>query len=274
MIRALAVAVALILPAGAGGAEVRPDTQTLLEAMQVPDLVEVLRDEGLQAAKDIEAGLFPGRGGAAWSRQIEQVYDPGQMYDTFAEAFDDAIDPDAIAPLTDFFTSERGRAIASLEVSARRALLDPALDAAATDAYLARRDEGDARLRQIERFVEVNGLVEENVMGIMNSNFAFYMGLIGAGGLEREVTESEVLADVWSREDQIRADSSEWVHSYLLLAYEPLSPDDLDTYIALSQTDEGRALNRALFTAFGELFTGLSRDVGALAARFMSGSDI
>ena len=37
----------------------------------------------------------------------------------------------------------------------------------------------------------------------------------------------------------------------------------------LSETKAGRALNRALFTGFYDVFTGISYDLGEMASRFM-----
>jgi hypothetical protein len=95
-------------------------------------------------------------------------------------------------------------------------------------------------------------------MGAMNANYAFYMGLVEGDAFEEDLTEAGDPADVWSQEAEIRADTEEWVYSYLTLAYAPLSDEDIDAYIALSRTAEGRALNRALFGTFDD-FSSTSR---------------
>ena len=79
---------------------------------------------------------------------------------------------------------------------------------------------------------------------------------------------------MWAQEEDIRADTEEWVYSYLALAYDPLSNEDIEAYIALSRSDEGRALNRALFGAFDDLFVDISRRLGMGASRFLVGEDI
>ena len=48
----------------------------------------------------------------------------------------------------------------------------------------------------------------------------------------------------------IRQNTTEWVYSFLLLAYEPLEDADLETYIAFSETGAGQDLNAAMFAAF------------------------
>ena len=78
-----------------------------------------------------------------------------------------------------------------------------------------------------------------------------------------------MLATVWSREEQIRSDTTDWIGGYLTFAYERLSDDDLETYIALSETPAGRDLNRALFASFFAVFKRISFDLGQTASSFM-----
>ena len=76
---------------------------------------------------------------------------------------------------------------------------------------------------------------------------------------------------LWSR-DWRRA--GDWVYSFTSLAYRPLSDEEFGTYVDFAATPEGQALNATLFTAFNDLFTEISHDLGVSAARFMSGEDI
>ena len=64
--------------------------------------------------------------------------------------------------------------------------------------------------------------------------------MVEGGALE--MSEGEILADVWAQEEDTRADTEEWLYGFLLLAYQPLSDDQLDDYVALSASPEGRAL--------------------------------
>ena len=274
MLRAAVLSVTLSVTATGAFSEVRPETRALLEAMRVPDLIAIMREEGIAYGASLEEQLFPTPGGPAWAAVVEQTYDTERMYTSFAERFDAELDPGNIEEISDFFTSDRGQRIADFEISARRALLDDDVEEAATDAYLAMLEDGHPRLEIVGRFVEVNDLVESNVMGAMNANYAFYTGLIDGNAFPNDLTEEQVLADVWSQEEQIRDDTIEWVYSYLLMAYQPLSDADLEVYIALSESGTGRALNRALFAAFDEVFVDISRTLGLSAARFLAGQDI
>jgi hypothetical protein len=274
MVRATLISLTLACAASAASAQVRPETEALLQTMRLPDLIAIMREEGIVYGASLEEELFPTPGGAAWSAVVEQTYDGDRMYKTFATRFDAELDPDKIEALSDFFVSDRGQRIMSFEISARRALLDKDVEAAAIEAYEAMAEDGHPRLEIVKEYIEVNDLVESNVMGAMNANFAFYSGLIDGNAFPSELTEEQILADVWSQEPQIREDTVEWVYSYLLMAYQPLSDNDLDIYIALSRSDDGRALNRALFAAFDDVFVEISKTLGLASARFLSGQDI
>lgn len=274
MLRAACAAVLAVLIALPARAELPEEVDALLSAVGMPDLVEIMRQEGLDYGATLEEELFPGRGGASWQVIVRQTYDTDRMLTQFTDRFAEELAGEDVQVMLDFFTSDRGRRIVSFEISARQALLEEGIEEAAIETWEEAREEGTDRLGQIERFVEANDLVESNVMGAMNANYAFYTGLLDGNAFPRQLTEDQVLSDVWSQEDAIREDTTEWVFSYLMLAYQPLSDEDLEVYTALSETEEGRALNRALFAAFDDVFTDISRTLGLAAARFISGQDI
>ena len=83
-----------------------------------------------------------------------------------------------------------------------------------------------------------------------------------------------MLADVWEQEVQIRSETEQWVYSFLLLAYQPLSDEDIEAYIQLSETSEGQVLNTALFAAFDTMYSEISHALGLASARYLSGEDI
>lgn len=268
----LAVPVALaVQPAAAAS---RAETETLAAALGLPEVIEVMRVEGLDYGADMEDQMFPGKGGAAWTAAVDTIYDPAIMQATVINRMAEDLSGTDVTGLIAFFTSDRGREIISYEVSARSALIDEDVEEAARVRLSELRAAQAEELGLIERFVEVNDLVESNVMGAMNSNFAFYSGLLDGGAFEGSMSESDVVADVWAQEESIRTETDVWVHSYLAMAYQPLSEADLEAYIEISETPAGQALNRALFEGFDEMYVGISRALGVAAAGFMAGEDI
>ena len=274
MFRLIAAPVLVLMFHTAAFAQNVAPIDTLFRALGLPEIIEIMREEGIRYGNDLEADLFDGRGGTGWAAVVENIYDLGRMNDTVRNRMDAELAGADLAPMIGFFISERGREIVRLEIAARRALLDESVEAASRDALAAMIADEAPRFGLLEEFAEVSELVDSNVVGALNSNYAFYMGMAESGVFPGEMTEDDILADVWSQEDAIRVETEEWLYSYLALAYQPLSDDDLQTYTAFFRTREGTVLNRAIFTAFDEMFVAVSLALGQGAARFMEGQEL
>lgn len=259
-------------------AEVAPDVAGLYEALALSDMIAIMRDEGMVYGAEIAADMFAGapskQATADWNATVAAIYDAPRMEAEVMAALAAALDGQDVAPMVGFFTTAPGTDFIRLEVSARRALLDEEVEAMAKEAAAVAIADGGPRYDLIRRFVEANDLVETNVVGAMNSNFAFYIGMMNGGALPVELTEAELLADVWSREDEIRVNTSEWVYSFLLMAYQPLADAEIEPYITFSETVPGKALNRAVFMAFDGMFENISVALGQASAVYMIGQEL
>ena len=268
---AIALSLCAILPVQG---QTRAEVRTLYDALLMGDVISIMQSEGIAYGEDLRSEMFPGRGGAAWPALVARLYDDEAMHDVVFEQFDTLLGDVPLNPLLDFFQSDRGARIVRLELEARRAMMDKDVEEAAQQRMDEMRQAADPRLEVLEDFVDANELVDSNVVGAMNSNYAFYVGLMDGGAFAQDMTEDSILSDVWSQEPEIRADTIDWVYSYLALAYQPISDDDIAVYTALSKTDEGRALNRAIFGAFDTMYTTISMALGQGAAQFMVGEDL
>lgn len=261
-------------PLSALAQEAGPDVQALFEALRLSDIVQVMRDEGIAYGDEIGADLFGSSPPADWQETVASIYDPARLEPQVMEALAAATEGQDIGPILAFFTSEPGSTFIDLEVSARQAMLDPEVEQMAKEAAAVAMADQSPLYAQIERFVAINDLVETNVVAAMNSTYAFYLGLMDGGAFPAEMTESDILGDVWAQEAMIRANTEEWVYSFLLMAYGPLSPEDMEAYIAFSETDAGRAANRAIFAAFDGMFEEISLALGRAAARYMATEEL
>lgn len=248
----------------------------LVQTMHFDEVIGLLRVEGLEYGKSIEDEMFPGGGGAAWGGAVARIYDAQAMQTAFNTELADALrgKDEAVAEMTAFFASALGQRVLSLELGARRTLMDADAEAAASLAWSDLAAEGGRRAELIERFTELNDLIDSNVMGTLNSNLAFYQGMAGTGAFADEMTEDTMLSDVWAQEPDIRQQTRDWVYSFLNLSYSSLSDDDLQAYVDFSATEAGQVLNAALFAAFDAVFVPISRSLGAAAALQMKGQDI
>jgi len=207
----------------------------LFELLRLPEIIDVMRDEGLGYGDTIGSDLFGGEPSGDWAATVARIYDYDTMIDMVRTDFDISMDGVDVAPIIDFFASDQGQMIVELEVSARRALLDDAVEEASKDAVLTAAANEDARLALVGEFIETNNLIDTNVAGALNSNLAFYSGLLDGGAFSGALSEDQILTDVWSQEGEIRENTSEWIYSFLFMAYDPLDEEDLQAYIAFSE---------------------------------------
>ncbi len=268
---AFAVAASAAIPAAA---DTRGDVRLLYDALEMSEVIGIMQDEGRDYGSELRDELFPGRGGPAWTQVVDRLYDAAAMDDLVLAEFERQMQGVALEPLIAFFTSQDGERIVRLELEARRAMMDDAIEEAAKDRVKQMRNDDAPRLDLLDRFIEANELVDSNVVGALNSNYAFYLGLMEGGAFGNDMTEESILTDVWSQEADIRAETIDWVWSYLSLAYQPLDDAEIEEYTAISASDGGRALNRAIFGAFDEMYKTISRGLGQGAAQFILGEDL
>ena len=250
------------------------DADALFDAMGLPEIITIMRDEGLTYGDTIARDMFPSGLTPRWADAVAQVYDVDAMTTEMRSAFVAALEGQDTAPMLEFYQSDLGARIVNLEISAREAMLDPALEAASKDlAGDAARDQ-TPRYQLIDQFIIANDLIESNVVGGLNSNYAFVSGLLSGGATVPGLTSETLLEDIWAQEPSIRASTTEWLYAFLMLSYEPLADAELTTFMDATQTPEGRALTAALFTAFDQVFERVSRDLGSAASGFITSQEL
>lgn len=265
----------VFLSLGLTAAPSRADTtRDLYDAMQLSEIIAIMREEGLRYGETLRTEMLGGASGPGWMRAVDRIYSFERMETEFLTGFEGRIDPKHYPTLIQFFSSQQGRDIVHFETSARRALLDEDVEATAKQIYDDLVGELDPRLDLIERYVEANDLIESNVAGALNSSLAFYEGLAKGDALDSALTPDRILALVWDQEPEIRAETKDWIYPFLTLAFDPITESDIEAYIALSESEAGQDLNAALFAAFDVLFVNISRDMGAAVAVYMQGEDI
>lgn len=250
------------------------DAAALFEALRLPEMLEIMREEGLEYGAEMGVDLFGGTPPAEWTGAVDTIYDAARMEAQVMAALEAATVEVDLEPIVAFFTTAPGATFVDLEVAARRALLDDDVEQMAKEAAAVAMADGSPLVDQVRRFVRTNDYVESNVVAAMNSTYAFYLGLMDGGGFPAQTTEQDILADVWAQEAMIRANTEEWIYSFLLMAYGPVPSGDLETYIAFSESPEGRAANRIVFSAFDGVFEDMSLSLGRVAARFMATQEL
>ena len=250
--------------------------QDLADALQLDALFEVLREEGIAQGTTLEADMFPGSGGLQWVGTVSAIYDVPRLQSRFESALEAELseDPEALAEILAFYHSDLGERVVGLEIEARRAFLDTASEEAARVAADNRFAERDPMVPLLRRFIEAADLIEMNVAGALSGNLAFLTAMAETGVYGDAMPADRLMEEVWGQEDQIRDDTTSWLYAYLGLAYTPLTEAELEAYVDFMESPAGKRVNAALFTAFDQVFRGVSQDLGRAAGLAMLGTDI
>lgn len=240
----------------------------LLVALGASELTDVIREELLDYGGTVGEAMLPDGGGAAWQAILSRLYDSELMAERVRSAMAASFDEADIAAALAFFNSAQGKRLVAAELAARRYLLTQGAEDRAAQACL----EPEARADALLEFARVNDLLERNVAGTLNSDLAFYRGLVEGGVFEME--EGDVLAEVQARVPEIRAALEAWLSGYLCAALGDLPEGDLAAYTAFSETAAGAALNAALFEGYGALYQDLSYALGLAVSVQISGEDL
>ncbi len=267
--RALAAALCLTIWALPLAASER--AERLMRAMHISEFMTILSEEGVAQGLAINESMLGGSGGSYFQAQVEDLYDPTLMHQQLSRSVGQMMTDTQLEQASIFFESDLGQSIVSLENSARRAIADDAIEEMARSAY-EQADREDMFFRLVDEYVQINDLIEKNVQGTISADYSFYQGL--ASGQSALFDDASVLQELLSQHENTKAETTEWMYSFLLLAYQPLNESQMRENIAFSRTEAGRALNTALFKGFDEMLNGISFQLGQAVAQAMRASDL
>ncbi len=244
----------------------------LMDVMEIRELSGILHSEGIEFGATLDRDWLDGRGGFAWAQQVARIYDPERISEGIRAGLEPALEGEVLEEVIAFFATDPGRRIIMLENSARAALSDPDVEEAARGRFIALQGNDDPRLVQIERMIEAGDLINRNVTSALNSNYRFLRALVD--GNVYAMSDAEILEDVMSERDDIAVDTEGWLGAFMLLTYSPLSDDELESYVAFSESRAGAALNSGLFAGFDPLYEDISYALGRAMALNMVAEEL
>jgi len=243
----------------------------LARALKLEEVAEILRDEGLRYGASIDTDVLAGQGGAHFASVVSEIYTKERIMSVLRNGLAEHMDAAQLREGAAFFDSDLGQTIIALENSARRAFADVTIEDAARERFEA-TDPDDRFVMQLRAYIEINDLIEQNVNGALTADYNYYLGLAEGSGVPRD--DQGVLASILESRDDIRDDTTGWIYGFLMLAYSPLSEDQMADNIAFAKSEAGVALNTALFEGFDALYNGISFDLGMAVARAMHATDL
>lgn len=261
----LRAAVAALLLAAPLHAEPLDD---LFDALRMEEMLGVVRVELLGYGEGVAAQMLPEGGGPEWSSDLSELLKADLMLAQIRATVSVELSQEERDAALAFFLQPAGQSIIDAELEARHRLLG---GIAAANAAQACADNA-ALNAAIEELSEVNDLLPGNVAGALNSDIAFFRGLVDGGYMV--MSEEAIIAEVGSRAEDVRRDTSEWIMGFGCAAYQGLPSETMQAYIAFSKTDAGGALNTAYFKAFGTLYDELSYALGLAVSQRAKMSDL
>ncbi len=259
------------------GDAIAADVQRLAQVLRLDDELPIIREEGLDYADSIAASLFPDRKDGIWPGIAASLYEPARLKSLIMPQFAARLQSGGaqrMAEILAFFESPLGRRVTTLELSARQALLDDEIDKANAERVRALREQGDPRIALLQRFIDVNDLIERNLRGTLESDFAFYVGLRDGGGYKTPPSDQQILDQVRATREETRKNVEDWLFQFLWLAYSPLSDEEMNLYIDFSRSEAGQLFNEALFAGFDTMFDRTSHALGKAAAGIINSKDL
>ncbi|MEM6407019.1 MAG: DUF2059 domain-containing protein [Pseudomonadota bacterium] len=246
--------------------------QRYVDSLKLEEMFEILREEGLETAEEIardDQAITPS---AAWSARMSRIYDVERMEQIFSSALSETRNVEASEEALAFFESELGKRIVEVELYARRSLVDETVEDAVREQALALRESNPDRIEAYQDFIDINGFVENNLAGALNSNLAFFRGLASNPEF-RAMDESTMFEQVYQQAEEIREDMVDWTMNFSVLAYSVLNLEEMQAYIDSAASASGQTLNTALFAGFDEVFEYHSYELGRAMAEFMAGDE-
>ena len=265
----LALCVAVLAPRPAVASD-------LSDAFLLPELFDIMAEEG--RASMLADGATPLQGSAlrAFQDDVAAIYTADRMLAAFLTEMEKELSsrPDVRADALDFAATDAGKQILQLEIAARQALLEDEIDEMARMTLLEAREAARdsamaARLDLVRQRIDANDLIELNVSLGLNTSFAYYRGMMAENAVQG-LSADMLLQLVWAQEPAIRADIEDWIESYFLMAYQPLSTDEMEAFVAYVATPLAQDFNRAMFRAFDTVFSEISLQVGHALGRRLS----
>ena len=245
----------------------------LYEALNLNDIVKVIRDEGLEEATlTAEIYLKSQSQTVKFNSQIQNLYDITYLSNFLLEGISTAILEKDVQELLLFYKSPLGAQVARLEASARLAISDDAVESMAIEIAKSAKTKDKIRYKQLEKNMKEMKLVEQNIKGALESQYGFLMELSKATDIN--LSQDQILLLLSSSEEDLRKEVTAWIMGYSYLAYKPLNDEHLNSYLDFLATTSGKALNETLFNVFNELSFKTSSAIGKIIVLLREARDL
>jgi hypothetical protein len=265
-----------VAPGRAGPRE--SDLAGLLDRLWVlarmDDNIRITHETVLAQTADMDAQLLGGHGGAGFRRAVEQAFAPDILRRDTRTVLTDALTGHeaALATYLAFLETNAGRRSFDLMRQAGLAVDKAPQRSRALSLGQQRIDEQDPRFLRVMTSPDYLDRLDRFTTHRMAAIRAYYRGFRDSGGLAAGDTAIEaMLADMLP---MVRQQVEEERMATMVLWVEDMSLAEVTSVMTYFETPQGDEVLRALEQATQAFSVQNYRDLGLLAGRFVTGSDL
>ncbi len=240
---------------------------SLYDALHLQRIIKILHDEGIKDA--FESGrLYLGQDydAVSFEKALNKIYSIEMMDDFMRNGLVEMLPKEKAEVALRFFSQGLGAQAALLETSARSAISNDEVEAAAVQMAKDAKSGNTARYSMLERNIKDLELVELNMTGAFSAQYAFFTNLSALDDMP--LSNDDIVALLLESEEEMRQDIVDWLMGFTHMAYRPLSDDELKTYLNFLSSDVGKILNKTLFYIYNELSIQTSGDLAGVIVSF------
>ena len=246
--------------------------QQLYDALHMDILVDVIVSEGQEQVKDAAELYLSGRAIKVFIDQNRNLYQPSVIKERLIKGLDVGMTADQRSIALAFFQTETGSLAAELEATARQAISDQAIEDHAKAMVANAEKNKEARVTELSDAIEKMGLIDMNLAGAMTAQYHFLMPLAKVDALG--LNQAEILNMIQEGQEEIIDNITTWLMAFTYMAYTPLGDEQLTTYLSYQMSENGAALNSALFDAFNGIDRDMSAAMGLALAQALQSQEL
>ncbi|MDH3973225.1 MAG: hypothetical protein OEV42_03000 [Deltaproteobacteria bacterium] len=198
---------------------------------------------------------------------LGSAFYPGKLQVKIRKAFDIALGADEISDLLQWFDSPLGRAIVSIEtdvfsgasVERKKAMMN----------QLMQSRQGTVKMERMKRLEKATKATERAVNMALNMEIAMSMAMLGAFKPSNDEALNALEKEALTQRPELEKSMEEKILSGFLYNYRLLKNNEIEKYIAFSESSYGRKFIETFHMAITESLTNAGREAGRAIGEYL-----
>ncbi len=199
----------------------------------------------------------------AWGEAVDATFDQRQLPDAFIQHLTGKMTSKELLGIQRFLETDLGRRITQLGSEILEMELPEIIEKGAEVAKRA----SPTRAGMIKEMIEQIGGVETSLTIAMSSAFAMLKGMQADGAIPLQLPDEQLFELLKKGEPEMRKQMGAHLALTLAYTYRDVSDENLATYIAFLNSDEGKAMNKTTLSALKAV---LNESMGQFGSKLMT----